>query len=360
MAIRKRGRGYQIDYYDPSGKRIRKNFKKKKDAENELAARRLAKEDGNYYEKKRTYTVILKELLEKYKENYCNQRSWETYKKYGIESIEEYFGRDRCLSEIRYIDIETYQNHLRKKLTKSGTIRKEASINREMAILRHMLNKAVEWDMMEKSPFDRGKSLQLKENNKRLRFLSHEEIEKLLPECPTYLRRIVVCALSTGMRRGEILSLKWEQIRNGFIYLQRTKTNEGREIPINDTLEALFEEIRQERHLRSEYVFTYQDRPLHELKRAFGGALRRAGIQDFRFHDLRHTFASHLVMNGASIKDVQELLGHKDTKMTNRYAHLSPEHKTKAVRLLNDLTASAKQNGHKMVTKSETKKSKVS
>lgn len=289
-----------------------------------------------------------KELIEKYEENYSSQACYKTFKRYAIQNVEEYFGRHKSLSKIRYVDIETYRNQLKKKLTKSKTIRREATINREMALLRHMMNKAAEWDLIEKSPFNQGRSLQLNENNKRLRFLSQEEIERLLAECPKHLRQIVVCALNTGMRRGEILNLKWDQIRNGFIYLHRTKTNEAREIPLNDTLGDLFKEIRKEKHFKSEHVFTYKDRPLHELKRAFGGALRRAGIEDFRFHDLRHTFASHLVMSGASTKDVQELLGHKDPKMTNRYAHLSPEHKRKAVNLLNNLTASAK--SHKKVT----------
>ncbi|MFC1817126.1 hypothetical protein ACFL0M_14590, partial [Thermodesulfobacteriota bacterium] len=75
--------------------------------------------------------------------------------------------------------------------------------------LRHMFKKAVEWDMMEQNPFEKGKSLMLKENNKRFRFLTEEEITKLLDECPGYLHNIVECAINTGMRKGEILSLKW-------------------------------------------------------------------------------------------------------------------------------------------------------
>ena len=153
------------------------------------------------------------------------------------------------------------------------------------------------------------------------------------------------------MRKGEILGLKWNQIRNGFIYLEKIKTRHKREIPVNENLAQIFKEIRKDEGLTSEYVFTYAKKSLSRVDRAFKGALDRAGIEDFKFHDLRHTFASHLVMRGASLKEVQELLGHRTMTMTLRYAHLSQEHKKKAVGLLNGLTPYVKidksQNGHK-------------
>ena len=141
------------------------------------------------------------------------------------------------------------------------------------------------------------------------------------------------------MRRGEILGLKWSQIRNDFIYLHKTKTRNKREIPINDNLAQVLKAVRKEKGFRSKYVFTYKGLTIQRVDRAFKAALRRAGIEDFKFHDLRHTFASHLAMKGASSKDLQELLGHKTMSMTTRYAHLSQEHKKKAVNLLNGLTA---------------------
>jgi integrase len=218
-----------------------------------------------------------------------------------------------------------------------------------------MLKKAVEWEMADHSPFDKGKSLMLKENNKRLRFLNKDEIYMLLDECPDHLKDIIECALNTGMRKGEILNLKWDQIRNGFIYLSKTKTNEARQIPINDDLETLFKRIRKKQHLRSDHVFTFyrvtkkpkpfNGKPITDtVKTAFNAAVKRAGLVDFRFHDLRHTFASQMIMHGGSLKDVQELLGHKTMSMTLRYSHLSQEHKRKAVNLLNGLTGQDNQN----------------
>ena len=339
--IRKRGDSYQIDYTDPTGKRVRKSFAKKKDAEAEMGKRVSLIAEKRYLDVKKDYTSTLKDLLDKYGENYKHQTSYENLKAYCIENFKAHFGGDTLLANIRYIDLETYRNKLKSKLTRHDTVRAEASVNREMATIRHLFSKAVEWDMIDRHPFERGKSLLFKLDNHRIRYLSEEEITRLVAEClpKIHLHRIVVCALHTGMRKGEILSLQWKYIRSGFIYLEKTKTKTKREIPINAELEPLFKEIRKEQGLTSEYVFTYAKRTFSRIDRAFHGALKRAGIEDFKFHDLRHTFASHLVMKGASLKEVQELLGHKTMTMTLRYAHLSQDHKKKAVNLLNGLTS---------------------
>jgi len=376
--IRKRGNSYQIDYFDPTGKRIRKSFSKKKDAAAELGKRVSLIAEGRYLDVKRDYATTLKELIEKYEENYKNQAVFKTFKKYCIKNFKEHFGEDNRLSNIKYVDIETYRNHLRNnKLTKHGTIRKEATVNREISCLRHMFTKAVEWEMMEINPFEKGKCLIMKENNKRLRYLDEDEITRLLNACHPYLKDIVQCALNTGMRRGEILSLKWEQIRNGFIYLQKTKTKESREIPINNVLQGVFNRLRKAKKPSAkviglngkpvknqpikdgEHVFLYNGKHISEIKRSFNGALTKAAILNFHFHDLRHTFASHLIMKGASLKEVQEILGHKTMTMTLRYAHLSQESKKKAVNLLNGLTAPKKNYCHKTVTLSNPQKSEV-
>ncbi|MGZ3596080.1 MAG: tyrosine-type recombinase/integrase [Syntrophales bacterium] len=255
-----------------------------------------------------------------------------------------------------------------------------AAVNREISCLHHLLRKDKEWELLEGNPFDRGKSLVMKENNQRTRYLSQEEIQKLLDASPEHLKNIIICALNTGMRRSEIFGLKWGQVRNGFIYSQKTKTNEPRQIPINDTLAELFERLKSEikktdkaddENLRPRFVFTYKsnkpdkiktventkivslvvdndkklenDKRLDNVKNSFSTAVKKSGIEHCTLHDLRHIFASHLLMNGASIKDVQELLGHKTMQMTLRYAHLSQEHKKKAVNLLNGLTAPQKE-----------------
>jgi integrase len=176
--------------------------------------------------------------------------------------------------------------------------------------------------MLKVNSFSQGESLHIKENNERLRFLSENEIDKLLARChKQHLREIVECATDSGMRKGKILNLKWSQIRYGHIYLQKTKSSKRREIPINVDLANLFKRIRQRQHLTSKYVFTYDGARVESINTAFNAALTRASIVDFRFHDLRHTFASYFIMCGGDLKSLQELLGHADIGTTMRHAH---------------------------------------
>ena len=207
-----------------------------------------------------------------------------------------------------------------------------------MAALKHMLNKAVEWGMLEVSPFRKGSRLTFRENNQRHRYLTEEEIEQLLNSCSPHLKPIVEIALHTGMRKGELLNLQWEQVRDGFIYLKDTKNGKSRQIPLDDRAVKVLKELQIKNKWKSSFVFVGPDgQRLQDVKKGFTGACRRGGIEDFRFHDLRHTFASHLVMKGANLKAVQRLLGHSDSKMTDRYSHLSPDHLRESVNLLNTL-----------------------
>ncbi len=213
-----------------------------------------------------------------------------------------------------------------------------ATVNRMLAILKHMLRKATDWDMVEEDILKRTRKVRLlKEPPGRLRYLSKDECQALIGACISHLKPIMITALNTGMRKGEILGLRWEQVdlKHGFILLDVTKNGERREIPINSTLRATLEAIPH--GLESEYVFVNRNgNPFKDVKRSFHTACRRAGISDFRFYDLRHTFASHLVMGGVDITTVKELLGHKTLTMTLRYAHLAPSHKVNAVRVLEE------------------------
>ncbi len=340
--INKQGVSWQIDYYDPQGKRVMKCFPLKKEAEAYLGKVQAAKKEGRYhdvFDVKRETRITFNELADRYEENFGTQNFFKSFKFYAVKTFRQAFG-DMRLSEITYLDLETYRNRRKATPTKRGGTRADATVNREIATFKHMLNKAVEWGLLETSPFTRGKRLLFRENNHRLRFLSEMEVEALLKVCPPHLKPIVEAAIHTGMRRGEILSLGWEQIRNGLIYLTETKSGKARQIPINDRLGQLLRELRQKNQLKSQYVFCGPDgKRLFWVTRSFNTACRKAGLENFRFHDLRHTFASHLVMKGASLKAVQELLGHADLKMTMRYAHLSQGHLKDSVNLLNFLSS---------------------
>jgi integrase len=142
------------------------------------------------------------------------------------------------------------------------------------------------------------------------------------------------------MRKGELLGLRWDQVNfeQGIISLLDTKNHERRDIPMNETAKDTLQGIER----KGEHVFPNgEGQTFANVRKSFDTAVRKSGITDFRFHDLRHTFASNLVMEGIDIMTVKELMGHKDLTMTLRYAHLAPNHKTRAVNIL-DRVMSAK------------------
>jgi integrase len=340
---------YKADWLTPEGERKRRYFERKKDADDHVAQVKVTKKEKRYhdvFDVKKEYLTTFNELAAEYEKNFGAQKAFKTSKKYLLKIVKTHFG-DKRLSEITYKDLETYRNKRKATPAQGGSPRTDASVNREMALIGHMLNKAVEWEMLGASPFKKGKRLMFKENNQRQRYLTDGEIESLLVACEdlkTYsphLKPLVQLALSTGMRRGELLSLKWEQIRHGLIYLRETKANKGRQIPLNADAEAILAGLRRKKHLTTDFVFSdSKGRRFYDVKRSFTSACRRAALEDTHFHDLRHTFASHLVMNGVSLKAVQELLGHADLKMTMRYAHLSKGHLQEAVAAVNGLAKS--------------------
>jgi len=227
--------------------------------------------------------------------------------------------------------LEQYQTE---KLQKGN---KPATVNRLLATISHMFTKAVEWEMLSEDILKKIRNVKfLPENNKRLRYLSNEECSDLINACSHHLRPIVITAINTGMRKEEILSLEWKKhidLKNDFILLDVTKNGERREVPINQTLREALQSIV----IKMNSPFVFNDSKGHrfgDVKKSFKSACQKAGISDFRFHDMRHTFASHLIMAGVDLVTVKNLLGHKSLSMTLRYAHLAPSHTVKAVEIL--------------------------
>jgi len=332
--IYRRGNIYWIRYAGLDGRIIRESSgsTKFRDAEFLLIQRRNDIKEGKQPEVKRIANHTFHELVEQYSKWAERQRCFKS-KIYFIKQLSEAFGH-LPLRRFNTMLLEQYQTE---RLQKGN---KPATVNRLLATLKHMFTKAVEWDMVEEETLKRIRRVRfLEENNKRLRYLSKEECQTLINCCDKHLKPIVICALNTGMRKSEILNLKWDNVdlKHGFILLDRTKNGERREIPINDTLRMNLDSLI--RRLDTPYVFydPSTGKPYQDIKRSFHTALRKAGIRDFHFHDLRHTFASHLVMAGVDLTTVKELLGHKTLTMTLRYAHLAPSHKVKAVDILDNV-----------------------
>ena len=334
MGVYKREENWYIDFY-ACGRRIRQKVgPSKKLAEQILNKVKTAVIENKYLDIRKKPKVNFETLVEQYL-GYAktNKRSWDRDRR-SLKCLSRCFG-GKYIYEITAHQIENY------KMERSKTL-SPASVNRELACLKHMLNKAVEWDMLETNPAKKVKLL--RENNQRLRYLTQEEIEKLYDSCAEHLKPIVRTALFTGMRISEILRLKWEDIdfKQGIIFVRDSKNGEMKEIPINDQLMFTLKSPK----FKSPYVFAQEDgRPRFSVRTAFENAVKRAKIMDFRFHDLRHTFASHLVMSGVDLITVKELLGHKTINMTLRYAHLSPDHKRHAINCLRFF------DGHNLVTK---------
>lgn len=274
--------------------------------------------------------------MKAYVENHQGEKSFYQHKIFHVNVLLDYF-KDTPLERISYRDLETFKNRRKLIPTKKRTERTGAQVNREMSVLKHFFNKCVEWEMLDVNPFKRGRSLMFQEKREHIRFLTSEEASRLLEECKT-IRPIIQAAILTGMRLNEILTLQWDQVYNGQIHIkaQDAKSKKAREIAINDALGALLAELEEINGDRSPYVFIQKDgRRFLSVRTAFLNACKRAGIENFRFHDLRHTFASQLVMAGADLPSVQKLLGHSDIKMTMRYAHLAPGHLQDTVNKLN-------------------------
>jgi integrase len=223
----------------------------------------------------------------------------------------------------------------------------------ELTVLRHMLRLGKRWGYLADVP----EIVLPKKPEGRLRYLEETEIGKLLEACGKsrnpYLSAIVTLALNTGMRKGEILGLEWERVDLSADYglsarltLYRTKSGKPRGVPLNRAAIDVMTALAPKPEQRVGRIFTRRDdRAWGQIRTAFTTALTRAGIKAFRFHDLRHTFASHFVMRGGSPRALQEILGHADYKMTLRYSHLSPAHLRADVDRLDGLTAhSAAQN----------------
>ncbi len=215
---------------------------------------------------------------------------------------------------------------------------KPATVYQEFSLGRRMFNVARRrWKWVSNNPFaDVQFSELLTMDNARDRWLTVNE-EKVLLACatPAYLRDVITFAIHSGCRRGEILSLRWKvniDMHRRIVTVQASKNGNKKTIPMSETLHRLLQRMSKVKHI-SGRVFPVE---ALALKDAFERAARKAGLKDFRFHDLRHTFATRLVQHGVDLYTVQKLMGHKSIRTTERYAHHYPESLRPSVRALDE------------------------
>jgi integrase len=253
-----------------------------------------------------------------------NKRSW-LRDQQMLEHLKNFLGSERQIGEIIAADIEGYKLHRRKEVSGS-------TVNRELALLKRMFNLAIDWDLyLGSNPVRKVKFFQ--EINTGFRVLSKEEEKKFLASATPYIQDIAIFALNTGLRIGEILSLKWESVNleKSLLTVFAEKTHKIRPVPINSEARRVLEFWTLGR--KNEFVFYNHEtgKPFVDLKTGFALACRKADIEGVTWHTLRHTFASRLLDRGVDIVTVQQLLGHSTVLVTMRYTHTNLDSKKAAV-----------------------------
>ena len=265
-----------------------------------------------------------------------------------LAALTGHFGAETPLAEITTGRISEYRDLALARRSPRGEGKDPiapATVNRYLAALRAVLRMAYrEWELLPTLP----RVTLEREPEGPVRYLDEPEAVRLLDACREsrnpHLHAIVTTALHTGMRRGEILGLTWERVdfSRAVLNLELTKNGKRREVRMNQAVDAALSKLPGQK--AEGMVFRKADGAAWgQIRTAFEQACIRAKIEDFRFHDLRHTCASWLVMRGRPLKEIQELLGHRDFKMTLRYAHLSPGRLRDAVASLEDFSTKSAQ-----------------
>ena len=248
-----------------------------------------------------------------------------------VKYIGLYFKKFIYANNIKTENIEDFKIWLKQERDSSPS-----TINKYIFALSKMYNLAISNKLLDYNPVNNV--IRLRENNTKVRFLTKEEEQKLFKaideNCP-HIKNIVLTALLTGMRKGEILNLKWDNIDFNFniIEILKSKSGKSRKIPLSNKLKEELIKIPRD----SEYIFINKNtkEPYKDIKNSFHTALKKAHIENFRFHDLRHTVATRIIANGQPIPVAQARLGHARIETTMRYNHIIPTQTKQAIDILN-------------------------
>ncbi len=305
-------------------------------------ATETALREGRHFKTIESKKHSVKDLIDRYAKQ-IKQRNSKRYKdiKHQLDWWRDEIGY-AVLSDVNKPLILSARDKLSSTAHDGVSKRSNATVNRYMTTLSHVFTIAInEYEWLENHPLK--KISKLSEPRGRVRFLSDDERKRLLESCRASQSRslypVVVLALSTGARRSEILNLQWSDIEldenGGKIILYETKNKEIRPLPLKGHAFELIKKLYDTK--KSAYVFPSLDgqSPI-DIRSAWETALERAEINDFRFHDLRHSAASYLAMNGATLAEIAAVLGHKTLQMVKRYAHLSESHTASVVEKMNE------------------------
>ena len=257
-------------------------------------------------------------------------RAFAEYQRHGRVWIDR-FGH-RALRRILPLDVQAWATRRR-----AGV--EPATVNRELSFLRRVFSVALTNGLVERNPVKAVKFFH--EPSGRVRFLTDDEEPRLREQLGSSQWQIVEFAFNTGLRQSEQFGLRWEHVNlaNRVLTIPRSKHGGARHVPLNDTAAAILRALPSRFHSRWVFPSRAGKTPLNATnfrQRVFNPAVRKAEIENFRWHDLRHTFASRLAMKGVDLNSIRELMGHRTLAMTLRYAHLSQSHLHQAVKQIDD------------------------
>ncbi|MCX5815318.1 MAG: site-specific integrase [Proteobacteria bacterium] len=326
MGLYKRGDTYWMNVMH-NAKRIQKSLETgNKSLAQKIYAKAITEMTENrYFDGAEAKRMTFDQLIEKYMKSHEHMRD-----RTSLKALNAFFS-GRNVLEINSRFVSDYRDQRKQ----AG--RKPATIYQELSFLRRVFNVAIrEWELLKDNPVSKL-SFSVGNKNARTRWLTLAEEQTLL-ECatnPYYLRALLILALHTGMRRGEILNIRWEDVdfERKLITVMESKNGDKRGIPMSNLVFQTLKSYR-ERGIKGK-VFNISVRSIRE---AYDKAILKAGINDFHFHDLRHTFATRLVQNGVDLYKIKEILGHKTINMTLRYAHHYPESLRGSIEILDRLS----------------------
>ena len=331
MALYKRGNTWWIDFATPAGERVRRSAQTSDKGEAQELHDRLKAECWRIQALGGRPAYTWDDAGYKWLQETSHKRTHAG----DIAKLAwlQQFLRSRVLSTITRDEIAAIGQCKRAEAS-------SATANRYLALVRAILRKAwLEWEWVDRVP----KVKLYPESKRRVRWITPEQASALLDELPGHQRDITVFALATGLRQSNVTRLEWSDVdlEKGTCWVMGDKAKGGEDLHVSLS-EVALAVLQRQRGRHERFVFTYRGNPVRQVNtRGWRAALRRAGITNFRWHDLRHTWASWLIQNGIPLYDLQEMGGWRSPAMVRRYAHLAPAQMTRHAAIVSRLLVGA-------------------